>query len=75
MLNEQNTPVLIPRGKPNAEINDVSKALAQYIELNNHIISINGKTVNFSSQTACIHSDSSIALQLATAITKQKGIV
>tara|TARA_B110000977_G_C11041237_1_gene478945 strand:+ start:1058 stop:1759 length:702 start_codon:yes stop_codon:yes gene_type:complete len=75
MLNEDNTPVLIPRGEPNAEIRDVSKALEQYIELNNNWISINGKAIDFSSQTACIHSDSDIALELVKAITKQQGLV
>ena len=75
MLNSDNNPTLIPRAKPNAEIKDISKALEQYISLDNNMLSISDKTINFDTKTACIHSDSDIALDLAKAITKQKGLV
>lgn len=67
-LKDDNYPELIPRGKPKAEIKQVSDAVKQYQQLTQGFILINGESHNFDSDTACIHTDSSIALELAKAI-------
>ncbi len=65
MLDANENPSLIPREMPNAEIGTVNEALEQFEQLNNSFISIDGKNIAFKSETICIHSDSSIALELA----------
>ncbi|MGQ4005686.1 5-oxoprolinase subunit PxpA [Francisellaceae bacterium CB300] len=78
MLDENKNPTLIPRGMPNAEIDSVDEALKQFEQLNNSFIDIDGKNIAFNSETICIHSDSSIALELAQKLlnshcTQNKG--
>jgi UPF0271 protein len=53
---------------PNAEIDSVDKAMKQFEQLNNGFIDVGGTKVAFISDTICIHSDSSIALELAQAL-------
>jgi UPF0271 protein len=73
MIDDNNNPTLIPRGRINAEITDVKSALEQYLELNSDHITIDMNKHTFVSKTACIHSDSKIALKLAIAIYQTKG--
>ncbi|AJC48329.1 LamB/YcsF family protein [Allofrancisella guangzhouensis] len=73
MLDKNNNPMLIPRGTPNAEIHDLSKALSQYMDLKEGFIRIAGKKVTFNSETICVHSDSKIALALVKEIYNRKG--
>ena len=68
MLDENKNPTLIPRGMPNAEIDTVDEALKQFEQLNNLFLNIDGANIAFNSETICIHSDSSIALELAQAL-------
>ena len=68
MLDHNATPMIIPRGMPNAEIDSVDEAMKQFEQLNNGFIDIDGTKVAFVSDTICIHSDSSIALELAQAL-------
>lgn len=68
MLDENRNPTLIPRGMPNAEIDTVDEALVQFEQLNNLFLNIDGANIAFNSETICIHSDSSIALELAQAL-------
>lgn len=65
MLDEYSNPMIIPRGMLDAEIDDVGKAMLQFEQLNNGFIDISGVKTDFISDTICIHSDSSIALELA----------
>lgn len=68
MLDDNANPMIIPRGMPNAEIDSVDKAMKQFEQLNNGFIDVGGTKVAFISDTICIHSDSSIALELAQAL-------
>ncbi|MBK2356378.1 5-oxoprolinase subunit PxpA [Francisella hispaniensis] len=70
---DNNNPMLIPRGQPNAEIDDVILAVEQYNQLKQGFIKITGEKITFKSQTICIHSDSKIALELAKELYKNKG--
>ena len=72
MFDENNDPILIPRSMPNAEINSVDKALLQFEQLRGGFIYIDNTSVSFKSDTICIHSDSSIALELAQELHKVK---
>ncbi len=71
-LKENAYPELIPRGQSNAEIKEVSQAVEQYNQLLRGFITIDGTQQVFYSDTACIHSDSSIALELVKAIRKMQ---
>ena len=64
---------LIPRGQPNAEIDDVQLAVDQYNQLKQGFIKIAGEKIILKSQTICIHSDNNIALELAQQLYKNKG--
>lgn len=72
-LDKNNNPMLIPRGQPNAEIHQVQEAVAQYKQLKDGFINVEGQKAVFESQTICIHSDSTIALELAKELSKIKG--
>ncbi|MED7787932.1 5-oxoprolinase subunit PxpA [Francisella sp. 19X1-34] len=73
LLDQNNNPMLVPRGQPSAEIKEVDKAVEQYRELARGFINVNGKEIAFDSQTICIHSDSAIALELAKELDQAKG--
>jgi lactam utilization protein B len=73
MLDDNANPMIIPRGMPNAEIESVDKALQQFVQLNDSFINIDGVKVAFISDTICIHSDSSIALELAKSLYFNKA--
>lgn len=73
MLDGNSNPVLIPRGMPNDEIEIVAEAVKQYSQLKNGYIKIANQKIAFASETVCIHSDSSIALELAKALHSFKG--
>ena len=68
MLDINSNPTLIPRGQLNAEIHSVADAIKQYKSLKEKMLSINNQKIIFDSDTACIHSDSVISLELAKAI-------
>lgn len=61
---------LIPRGQAGAELDTVTQALAQYQQIQNGALLINSQHYPIIAQSACIHSDSAIALELAQAISK-----
>ena len=71
MLDNNGNPTLIPRGETNAEITDVNQAISQYLELNKGKITTTQGSKNMVTETACIHSDSKIALDIAIAISKK----
>lgn len=65
---------LIPRGQSGAELETVLHAYEQYCQLETGVIMIAGIAFALNVATACIHSDSSIALELAQLIyTKHCG--
>lgn len=59
---------LIPRGNFGAELVTLAAALEQFEQLNSGFLQLGGEQIPFEVQTACIHSDSPIALQLAQTI-------
>ena len=61
---------LIPRGQAGAELDTITQALAQYQQIQNGTLLINSQHHPLIAQSACIHSDSAIALELARAIHK-----
>ena len=61
---------LIPRGQAGAELDTITQALAQYQQIQNGTLLINSQHPPLIAQSACIHSDSAIALELARAIHK-----
>jgi lactam utilization protein B len=61
---------LIPRGQAGAELDTVTQALAQYQQIQDGALLINSQHYPIIAQSACIHSDSAIALELAQAIRK-----
>lgn len=61
---------LIPRGQAGAELDTVTQALTQYQQIQNGALLINSQHYPIIAQSACIHSDSTIALELAQAICK-----
>lgn len=63
---------LIPRGQIGAELTTLEAALAQYQLLKRQVLIIAGKEIPLNLTTACIHSDSSIALELASKIHVSK---
>lgn len=75
MLDANGNPVLIPRDMPNAEIKTVAKAMSQFEQLANNFIAIDNSNIAFTSDTICIHSDSTIALELAKQLHKNKGVL
>jgi UPF0271 protein len=74
MLDDNASPMIIPRGMPNSEIDSVDKAMLQAEQLNNGFIELASENIAFISDTICIHSDSSIALKLAQALYMKQGI-
>lgn len=61
---------LIPRGQAGSELETVTQALAQYQQIQNGALLINSQHYPIIAQSACIHSDSAIALELAQAIRR-----
>jgi UPF0271 protein len=61
---------LIPRGQAGAELDTVAQAFTQYQQIQNGVLLINSQHCSIIAQSACIHSDSAIALELAQAIRK-----
>lgn len=59
---------LIPRGIPGAELNSVAAAVKQFQQLREGRLLINDQAVITRFDTACIHSDSEIALELANTL-------
>lgn len=72
LLDKNNNPMLIPRGQPGAEITVLNDAVNQYKQLEAGFIEVNGKKIDFKSDTVCIHSDSKISLELAKALDSLK---
>jgi UPF0271 protein len=61
---------LISRGQPGAELTSVSSALEQYHQIASGKLIIAKREYPFSAQTVCIHSDSTIALELVHALSE-----
>jgi UPF0271 protein len=74
MLDDNASPMIIPRGMPNSEIDSVDKAMLQAEQLNNGFIELASENIAFISDTICIHSGSSIALKLAQALYMKQDI-
>lgn len=62
---------LIPRGMPGAELTSISAAVNQFEQLRAGCLLINNQPVTTRFDTACIHSDSEIALELAQRLKEQ----
>lgn len=61
---------LTPRSQPDALIAETGKAVAQAMQMvqRQSVVSTNGKIINLSSETICLHGDGAHAIEFATAI-------